>query len=48
MLRKTRQIAINPMEYVNKTIVAYKNPGKNFADPYTTSAYSGFLFNNYC
>ena len=48
MLRKTSQIAINPMEYVNKTIVAYKNPGKNFADPYTTSAYSGFLFNNYC
>ncbi|MCR4691699.1 MAG: flagellar filament capping protein FliD [Lachnospiraceae bacterium] len=48
MLRKTGQISINPMEYVNKTIVAYKNPGKNFADPYTTSAYSGFLFNNYC
>ncbi|MBO4337972.1 MAG: hypothetical protein J5842_07845 [Lachnospiraceae bacterium] len=48
MLRKTSQISINPMEYVNKTIVAYKNPGKNFADPYTTSAYSGFLFNNYC
>ena len=48
MLRKTSQISMNPMEYVNKTIVAYKNPGKNFADPYTTSAYSGFLFNNYC
>lgn len=48
MVRKTSQIALNPMEYVNKTIVAYKNPGKNFADPYTTSAYSGFLFNNYC
>ena len=48
MVRKTSEIALNPMEYVNKTIVAYKNPGKNFADPYTTSAYSGFLFNNYC
>lgn len=48
MIRKTGQISINPMEYVNKTIVAYKNPGKNYADPYTTSAYSGFLFNNYC
>ncbi|MCR5418335.1 MAG: flagellar filament capping protein FliD [Lachnospiraceae bacterium] len=48
MLRKTSQITLNPMEYVNKTIVAYKNPGKNFVDPYTTSAYSGFLFNNYC
>lgn len=48
MLRKTNQISLNPMEYVNKTIVAYKNPGKNFPAPYITSAYSGMLFNNYC
>ena len=48
MLRKSNQISLNPMEYVNKTIVAYKNPGKNFPAPYITSAYSGMLFNNYC
>lgn len=48
VLRKTEQISINPMNYVNKTIVAYKNPGKNFASPYITSAYSGMMFNSYC
>lgn len=46
--RKTGQIALNPMQYVDKTIVAYKNPGRNFANPYITSAYSGMLFNGYC
>ena len=48
MLRKSNQISLNPMEYINKTIVAYKNPGKNFPNPYVTSNYSGMLFNNYC
>ena len=48
MLRKSSQISLNPMQYVNKTIVAYKNPGKNYPSPYITSAYSGMLFNNYC
>lgn len=48
MLRKSNQISLNPMQYVNKTIVAYKNPGKNFPSPYITSAYSGMMFNNYC
>lgn len=48
LLRKTDQISLNPMEYVDKTIVAYKNPGHNFASPYITSAYSGMLFNGYC
>lgn len=48
ILRKTNQISINPMNYVDKTIVAYKNPGKNFSTPYITSAYSGMMFNSYC
>lgn len=48
ILRKTNQISLNPMEYVDKTIVAYKNPGHNFATPYVTSNYSGMLFNGYC
>ena len=48
LMRKTNQISLNPMEYVDKTIVAYKNPGKNFATPYITSPYSGMLFNSYC
>lgn len=48
VLRKTNQISLNPMEYIDKTIVAYKNPGHNFSSPYVTSNYSGMLFNSYC
>ena len=48
MLRKSNQISMNPVSYINKTVVAYKNPGKNFNSPYTASAYSGYLFNSYC
>lgn len=48
LYRKSGQVTLNPMAYVEKTIVAYKNPGKNFAVPYITSAYSGMLFNGYC
>lgn len=48
LLRKSGQISLNPMNYVDKTIVAYKNPGHNFANPYVTSNYSGMMFNSYC
>ena len=48
VLRKTSQVSLDPMNYVNNVIVAYKNPGKNFASPYITSAYSGMMFNSYC
>lgn len=48
ILRKSNQVSLDPMNYVNNTIVAYKNPGKNFASPYITSAYSGMMFNGYC
>lgn len=34
----------NPMEYVNKKVVAYKNPKNNFPNPYSDSAYAGMLF----
>ena len=48
LLRKSNQISLNPMDYVEKKIVAYKNPGKSFVSPYNTSAYSGMMFNGYC
>ena len=48
MLRKSSQISLNPVSYLNKTIVAYKNPGNTFLSPYVTSAYAGMFFNNYC
>lgn len=48
LVNKTGQISLNPMEYVERTIVAYKNPGHNFVSPYTSSSYSGMMFNGYC
>ncbi len=48
VLRKSNQISVNPVAYLNKTVVAYKNPGKNYTSPYTASAYSGLMFNSYC
>lgn len=48
IFRKTDQISLNPMNYVDKTVVAYKNPGHNFPCPYLSSNYTGMLFNYYC
>ncbi|MBR6627887.1 MAG: hypothetical protein IKL04_07930 [Lachnospiraceae bacterium] len=47
LLQKSTEVALNPMEYVDRKIVAYKNPGRNFVSPYTPSAYSGMMFNRY-
>ncbi|MBR1691594.1 MAG: flagellar filament capping protein FliD [Lachnospiraceae bacterium] len=48
-LRKANSVSLDPMKYVDRTIVAYKNPaGPNYATPYITSAYSGMMFNSYC
>ncbi|MGN0480737.1 MAG: hypothetical protein ACI4EV_04135, partial [Lachnospiraceae bacterium] len=44
---KAETIALNPMDYVNNKIVAYKNPGRSFTTPYYTSAYAGMMFNGY-
>ena len=47
-MNKITKVQLNPMDYVDKRIVAYKNPQKShFANPYITSAYSGMLFNSY-
>ncbi len=48
LMRKSDQVSLNPMDYVDKKVVAYKNPGHNFISPYTTSIYSGMLYNGYC
>lgn len=48
IFHKTDQISLNPMRYLDKTVVAYKNPGHNFASPYVSSNYTGMLFNYYC
>jgi flagellar hook-associated protein 2 len=44
---KAQSISVNPMHYVNKVVVAYKNPGHNFATPYISSLYSGMLLDEY-
>lgn len=44
---KADNVAINPMNYVNKVVVAYKNPGKNFNTPYISSIYSGMMLDKF-
>ncbi len=49
LIKKTNYIAINPMNYVDKTLVTYPNPMKPpIGRSYTSSMYSGLLFNYYC
>lgn len=49
ILRKVDQISLDPMEYVDKKLVAYKNPsGHNLPAPYMTCTYSGMLFSSFC
>lgn len=44
---KASSAAIDPMRYVNKVVVEYKNPGKNFSAPYISSIYSGMMLDSY-
>jgi flagellar hook-associated protein 2 len=45
---KASSVSIDPMNYVKKILIAYKNPGHNFATPYITSIYSGMMLDQYC
>lgn len=49
MLAKTNNVKLDPMEYVDKTLVSYPNTSKPpIGYSYTTSLYCGMLFNYYC
>lgn len=49
LLDKSEDITINPMEYLDKTIVTYPDRSKvDYINPYITSMYSGLFFNSYC
>jgi flagellar hook-associated protein 2 len=49
LIEKSESIAINPLDYLEKTIVTYPNTkGNNFSNPYVTSIYSGLFFSSYC
>ena len=41
--READKISLNPMRYVDKKVVEYKNPGHTFNAPYAESLYSGLL-----
>lgn len=41
--REAEKTSINPMNYVDKVTVEYKNPKRNFLAPYASSVYSGLL-----
>lgn len=45
---KATTASLDPMKYVDKIIVTYKNPGKNLVTPYITSIYSGMMMDRYC
>lgn len=48
---RLESIILNPMRFVDKKLVAYPDPASPLSErtsPYTTSIYSGMLFNNYC
>ncbi len=45
---KAEEIMLDPMEYINKVMISYKNPQRPSGDTYTSSIYSGMLYNGYC
>lgn len=45
---KANNASLDPMKYVDKVIVTYKNPGKNLPTPYITSIYAGMMMDRYC
>lgn len=48
--RKADEASLDPMNYVKKVLVTYKNPNstKNFLCPYITSVYSGMMVDRIC
>ena len=44
MISKAEHININPMNYVDKKVVAYPHPTRSFPNPYVTGRYSGMMF----
>jgi flagellar hook-associated protein 2 len=46
-MRHADSMMSNPMEYLDKKVVAYKNPARSFASPYSSSTYAGIMFDGY-
>jgi flagellar hook-associated protein 2 len=47
LVNKANDMSVNPMKYVQKKMIAYPNPVRNFNSPYVSSIYSGMMFNGY-
>lgn len=47
LVAKADDISINPMKYVDKKLISYPNPVRNFTSPYVSSMYTGMMFNGY-
>ncbi len=47
LLDKANNISLDPMNYVKKTLISYPNPIRSYSSPYTSSVYSGMMFNGY-
>lgn len=47
LLRQMEHISLDPMNYINKTMISYPNPVRPFNNPYQISVYSGMIFNGY-
>lgn len=45
---KAVNASLDPMKYVDKVVVVYKNPVKTMVTPYLTSIYSGMMMDRYC
>ncbi len=43
----TNRLVLDPIAYVNKTIVSYPNVSNKLNNTYTQSLYSGLMYNNY-
>ena len=43
----TNRLVLDPIAYVDKTIVSYPNAANKFNNTYTQSLYSGLMYNNY-
>lgn len=45
--RMTEKMTLNPLNYIDKTVVTYPNTSGTYPNPYHPSKYSGLLFNDY-
>ncbi len=48
LMSETKRISLDPMQYTNRKIIAYKKPGNNYPNPYISSMYTGMLFSGFC